>query len=80
MKEKLTKRQKEVFNFIKANLRQMAPTFKQIKAHFGFRSNQAVFDHLSALKKKGYIGEKYLPITYLKTLSVYPRKNEKNNN
>jgi repressor LexA len=57
MAEKLTERQKEVFEFIRESVRRehKPPTVREIAAHFGFRSPKAVTDHLNALERKGYI-------------------------
>ncbi len=33
----------------------MAPTYREIASHFGFKSTKAAVDHLSALEKKGYL-------------------------
>jgi len=53
----LTKRQKEIFNFIKEeiNINGIPPTIDEIRQEFSFKSPTAVNDHLKALEKKGYI-------------------------
>ena len=33
----------------------VAPTFREIAAHFGFRSPRAASDHVEALRKKGFL-------------------------
>lgn len=33
----------------------MAPTYREISGHFGFRSTKAASDHVRALEKKGYV-------------------------
>jgi len=57
----LTIRQTEILEFMQANVRLAPPTFATIKKAFGFKSNQAVLDHLKALQKKGYLDKNYLP-------------------
>lgn len=53
----LTKRQQEIFDFIRECMNDNAapPTRVEIAEHFGFRSANAAEDHLKALDKKGYI-------------------------
>jgi len=57
MAEKLTNRQRQVFEFIRETVREdnRPPTVREIAEHFGFRSPKAVTDHLNALERKGYI-------------------------
>lgn len=57
MAKGLTKRQAAILSYIVSAFRErrMAPTVMEIGSHFGFRSTNAVFQHLSALRKKGYI-------------------------
>ncbi len=58
MEEKtLTKRQTDVFNFIKQYLQEMdcPPTIREIAKHFGFTSLRTVQCHLEALTKKQVI-------------------------
>ena len=57
MAKGLTKRQREVFEFIRTAMREEArpPTVREIADHFGFRSPKAATDHLDALERKGYI-------------------------
>ncbi len=68
--EKLTKRQAEIFTFIKASIKEngMAPTSTEIGEHFGIWPNGAWL-HIKALLKKG-------AVTYTegKTRSVLPVK------
>jgi len=33
----------------------MAPTYREISGHFGFKSTKAASDHVHALEKKGYV-------------------------
>ena len=53
----LTKRQKEIFNFIKEEIESNGypPTRSEISRTFGFKSPNAAEDHLKALKKKGVL-------------------------
>ncbi|MGD2174369.1 MAG: transcriptional repressor LexA [Candidatus Brocadiaceae bacterium] len=57
MAKGLTKRQREVFDFICDVMREETrpPTVREIADHFGFRSPKAATDHLDALERKGYI-------------------------
>ena len=57
MAKGLTKRQREVFEFICGVMREESrpPTVREIADHFGFRSPKAATDHLDALERKGYI-------------------------
>ncbi len=60
MSKDLTKRQREVFEFIRQTSRQThrPPTVREIADHFGFRSPKAVTDHLDALERKGFISRR----------------------
>jgi SOS-response transcriptional repressor LexA len=57
--ENLTRRQKEIIEFIVQhtfeNLYQ--PTLREIGERFSIASTNAVMDHLKALRRKGYLGE-----------------------
>ena len=57
MAKGLTKRQREVFEFICTTMREESrpPTVREIAQQFGFRSPKAATDHLDALERKGYI-------------------------
>lgn len=52
----LTLRQKEIFNFVRAFIRERGypPSVREIAEHFGIYP-RAAFDHLKALEKKGYL-------------------------
>jgi repressor LexA len=54
---KLTKRQKDVWDFIqdKSQTEGMAPTIREIAAHFGFASPNAALLHVKALRNKGFL-------------------------
>lgn len=53
----LTNRQREVYGFLKDHIRQngVAPTYEEIRRHFGFRSYNAVFKHLKQLERRGFL-------------------------
>lgn len=55
--EKLTHRQKQIFNFLRnfKSKEGIAPTYREISAHFNFKSTKAASDHVRALEKKGYV-------------------------
>jgi repressor LexA len=51
----LTKKQREVVNFIQEFIssQNYSPSYREIMAHFGFRSLGSVYKHVSVLKRKG---------------------------
>jgi len=53
----LTRRQKEVLDFLETYIRAngFAPSFEEIRQHFAFRSLATVHEHLTNLERKGYI-------------------------
>jgi SOS-response transcriptional repressor LexA len=53
----ITPRQKEVFDFIVAyrDVAEYSPTYREIQARFGFKSEMAARDHVLALERKGYV-------------------------
>jgi repressor LexA len=57
----LTHRQKEVYGFLKAYIERhgVAPTYEEIRRHFGFRSYNAVFKHLKQLEARGYLTSRW---------------------
>lgn len=57
MSEGLTKRQQEVYEFLKREVRMtgVTPSSRDIQLHFGFASQTAAMNHLRALTKKGVI-------------------------
>jgi len=57
----LTKRQKQILDFIESFLdaHGYSPSFEEIAAEFGFRSLATVHEHLSNLEAKGYIRKNY---------------------
>ncbi len=56
----LTKRQREIFDFILTSLREegFIPSVREIGEAFGFASTNAVNTHLDALARKGYISRR----------------------
>ena len=57
----LTKRQKEILDFIEQGIRESgyAPTLEEIGTHFGLRSLATVHKHVSNLESKGLIRRKW---------------------
>jgi repressor LexA len=57
MREDLTDRQREVYDFLVGfwQSRGYPPSIREVASHFGFRSTRAVVDHLGALERKGWI-------------------------
>lgn len=57
MKEELTDRQREVYDFLLSFWRTKGypPSIREVAGHFGFKSTRAVVDHLGALERKGWI-------------------------
>ena len=55
--EPLTYRQQEILGYLQYHQRTQGtwPSFREIEAHFGFKSTNAVMGHLKALERKGYI-------------------------
>jgi len=53
----LTGKQERVYRFIREYIdtHRIAPSYEEIKNHFGFKSVSTVFDYISTLEKKGYI-------------------------
>ncbi len=56
-KNKLTKTQGKVLDFIKAYMKKnkLPPTYEEIADNFGYKSKNAVESHLQALQRKGVI-------------------------
>jgi len=54
---KLTKRQKEILDFVTDFIRRegYSPSMEEIAAHFGFASLNAVYKHLEALEARGHL-------------------------
>jgi repressor LexA len=57
----LTKRQKEILDYIGSFIEEMgyAPSFEEIAESFGYSSLATVHEHLSNLERKGYIRKSY---------------------
>lgn len=57
----LTKRQKEILDYVSSYIDDhgYAPSFEEIAGHFGYTSLATVHEHLSNLKRKGYIRKSY---------------------
>ncbi len=58
--KQLTKKQLEILQFIQtfSSNKGFQPSFREIKTAFGFRSLGSVFNHIRALKTKGYLKKK----------------------
>ena len=54
---KLTRIQQEILDYIKQSIaeRQMPPTMHEIAEYMGYRSDNAAYQHLNALRRKGVI-------------------------
>lgn len=54
---KLTQKQTQILAFLQDfKLREgVAPTYREISKHFGFKSTKAASDHITALERKGYV-------------------------
>ena len=57
MLEPLTKRQKEILNFLKNFLKnnEYPPSFEEIRDHLNLKAISTIHEHLENLKRKGYI-------------------------
>ncbi len=55
--KELTSRQAEILKFIQEFQYEegVAPTYREIAGHFGFKSPRSALDHVRALEKKGYV-------------------------
>ena len=53
----LTVRQQEILGYLSLHQNEFGtwPSFREIKAHFGFNSTNAVMGHIRALERKGYL-------------------------
>jgi repressor LexA len=72
MPEALTKRQKQVLDFISGSIndRGYPPTLREIGEHFGIRSTNGVNDHLKALEKKGHLRREDLKSRAMRPVSM----------
>lgn len=59
MASQLTKRQRQVLDFILRTQEEagVSPSWKEIAAHFGFKSDTTVGDHLRLIRRKGFLSE-----------------------
>ncbi len=73
--KKLTKRQKEVLEFIKFYTKEhkFPPTIREIGEHFGI-SVRGSYDHIKALEKKGYIK---CGVNRSRAIEILPREDER---
>jgi len=57
IKDKMTKRQTEILNFIVSYVRDngYAPSYREIAEHFGISSTATVHEHVKNLESKGYL-------------------------
>ncbi len=57
MSEPLTRRQKEVLDYLKSFIAKhdYAPSYREVADHFGFSSVATVAEHIETLKSKGYL-------------------------
>ena len=55
--QELTEIQRQILDFIRECLQewQMPPTMREIAEYMGYRSDNAAYQHLTALQRKGYI-------------------------
>jgi repressor LexA len=67
----LTKRQKEILDFITRFIEEhgYAPSFEEIAQEFGYASLATVHEHLSNLERKGYIRKSYNESRSIETVS-----------
>ncbi|MFH2007335.1 MAG: transcriptional repressor LexA [bacterium] len=72
--EPLTKRQRQVLNFITRSIEERGypPTMREIGEHMGIRSTNGVNDHLKALERKGHIVREDLKSRTLRPVSASP--------
>jgi repressor LexA len=59
-RNKLSSNQYKVFEFIRNYIDEKgaSPTYREIAAHFGYKSPKAAVDHVRALEKKGYVARR----------------------
>lgn len=81
MSRAITKRQKEILEFIENQIRESGypPSIREICDNFSFKSTNAVVDHLDALVRKGYLSRessKSRAIMVLKPVLPVPASRE----
>jgi repressor LexA len=74
--EPLTLKQKSILDFIEDSLehQKVVPTYREIQAHFGFKSLGSIYKYVQALEKKGWLKKTWgharsLNLTKLKTIT-----------
>src|SRR5690606_25276311 len=72
MPEALTRRQRQILDFITASINERGypPTLREIGEHFGIRSTNGVNDHLKALEKKGHLRREDLKSRAMRPVSM----------
>lgn len=81
MLPQLTLKQKKIYEFLSANIREngYAPSIPEIGQRFKITSTRGVFDHLKALERKGYIkrvGKRAIEIVSPSGRSALPQAKE----
>ena len=81
MLQELTFKQKRIYDFLSATIREKgyAPSIPEIGKRFKIASTRGVFDHLKALEKKGYIrriGRRAIEIVNVSGRSALPDATE----
>jgi repressor LexA len=71
----LTKRQREILNYLTAYAEQngFAPSFEEIAENFDYNSLATVHEHLTNLERKGYIKRNYNESRAIEILPSEPR-------
>ncbi|MCG8418160.1 MAG: transcriptional repressor LexA [Proteobacteria bacterium] len=79
MPEILTRRQREILDFITASINERGypPTLREIGEHFGIKSTNGVNDHLKALEKKGHLRREDLKSRAMRPVHMPPSKSGK---
>ena len=72
----LTKRQQQILDYINSyiNKRKYAPSLDDIKKHFGLSSVATIHQHISALKRKGYLKKQANQPRGIETLQTKPKE------
>jgi len=68
----LTKKQKDIFDFINTYLNEngMSPTIEEIRKHFNLKAVSTIHEHINALKTKGYLSNNARIITPKKSIKT----------
>lgn len=74
-KQQLTESQSSVLEFIKSFIRSqgLAPSYREIQSHFGYKAVGTVQDHLRALIEKGYLEKSELNTKKRAARGLMPR-------